>query len=44
MVSIILLVQHFGETGIRVALFALCANRILTYLLLRQVSVLRQAA
>lgn len=44
MVSIILLVQHFGETGIRVALFALCTNRILTYLLLRQVSVLRQAA
>lgn len=43
MLAIIWLVQQPGDTGLRIALFALCANRILTYLILRKVSVLRPA-
>lgn len=43
MLLLLLLVGWWGETGVRVVLFLLCINRMLTYLILRQVSVFRPA-
>jgi YQGE family putative transporter len=41
--AILLLSSQLSELGIRIALFLLCANRILTYLLLVRTSVVRDA-
>ncbi len=40
--ALVLLFQALGETGLRVALFFLCANRIRTYLCLTRISSLRK--
>ena len=43
MTLLILLSQYLSEAGLRIALFLLCANRIAAYLLLRRISIVRQA-
>jgi len=41
MVLLLLLSNYLDEMGLRIALFLLCANRLLTYLLVAETSVVK---